>query len=171
MLKKALAAGLLAILAIFAIPTAASAASYGGNGSGGGTIVVVEGQQGSITFYGFQPGEVTYASGPDGVIFESASLVAGPDGSVTYRVTGSKVGSFTITVTGASNISTGVVTTVPADSSGGSGSGSGSNANGTLPNTGLQTPTLVVWGASGVLVLGVALVLVLSVVRRNKNAA
>lgn len=169
MLKKAFAIGLLAVLAIFAVPTTASAASYGGNGSGGGTIVVVEGQQGSITFYGFQPGEITYASGPDGVIFESSSLVAGPDGSVTYRVTGSKIGSFTITVTGASNISTGVVTTVPADSSG--GSGSGSNANGTLPNTGLQTPTLVVWGASGVLVLGVALVLVLSVVRRNKNAA
>jgi len=167
MLKKALAAGLLAVLAIFAVPTTASAASYGDNGTGGATVVVSEGQQGSLTFCGFQPGETTYASAPDAVTFESASLVAGADGCVTYRVSATKAGSYTITVTGASNISTGVLTTTPVDSSG----DSNSNANGTLPNTGLQTPTLVVWGASGVLVLGVALVFVLSVVRRNKNAA
>lgn len=165
MLKKTLAVGLLAVLAIFAVPAAASAASYGDTGTNAGTVVVISGQSATLTFCGFQPGEKTIASAPDGVTF-GGNGIAGADGCVTYTATSAKAGSYTITVTGASNISTGILTVTPADSSG----GNGSNADGTLPNTGLETPMLIVWGAAGALALGVALVFVLNVVRRNKQS-
>ena len=172
MLKKSLAVGLLAVLAIFSVPTAANAAPYGDDGSGPGTVVITPGAPVSLAFSGFQPGEATVASAPDAVtlgaikVVTTASRPAAADGSVVYTASATQPGSYTITVTSATNISTGVLTVVPADS----GSGSGSNANGNLPNTGFETPMLIVWGASGALILGLALVFVLNVVRRNKRA-
>ena len=64
-LKKIFAAGLLAVLAVFTVPTAANAADYGSGGDNGGTIVVVPGQPVTLSFGGFQPGEPTTASAPD----------------------------------------------------------------------------------------------------------
>ncbi|MBF4633044.1 LPXTG cell wall anchor domain-containing protein [Agreia pratensis] len=174
MLKKSLAVGLLAVLAIFSVPTAANAAPYGDNGTGGGTVTVAPGAPATLSFSGFQPGEATVASAPDAVtlgaikVVSTAQRPAGANGAVTYTASATQPGSYTITVTSASAIATAVLTVLPADS--GSGSGSGSNANGSLPNTGFETPMLIVWGASGALILGLALVFVLNVVRRNKRA-
>ncbi|SKA82303.1 LPXTG-motif cell wall anchor domain-containing protein [Agreia bicolorata] len=174
MFKKVFAAGLLAALALFAVPAAANAADYGTGGDNGGTIVVVPGQPVALSFGGFQPGEPTTASAPDAVtlstlkVVASASKPAGPAGTVSYTASATQPGSYTITVASATNIATATFVIAPADS--GSGGGSGSNANGNLPNTGLETPMLIVWGASGALILGLALVFVLNVVRRNKKA-
>jgi LPXTG-motif cell wall-anchored protein len=174
MFKKSFAVGLLAVLAVFSVPTAANAAPYGDNGTGAGTVVVAPGAPASLTFGGFQPGEGTVASAPDAVtlgaikVVSTASRPAASDGTVVYTATATQPGSYTITVTSATNIATGVLTVAPADSSG--GTGSGANGNGSLPNTGFEAPMLIVWGASGALILGAALVFVLTVVRRNKQS-
>lgn len=174
MLKRTFAAGLLAVLALFAVPTAANAADYGSGGDNGGTTVVVPGQPVTLSFGGFQPGEPTTASAPDAVtlstlkVISSASKPAGPAGTVAYTVSATQPGSYTITVASATNIATSTFVVAPADS--GAGSGSGSNADGSLPNTGFETPMLIVWGAAGALILGAALVFVLTVVRRNKQS-
>lgn len=176
MFKKALAIGALAVLAIFSVPTAANAASYGDGGDNGATVVVAPGAPVTFSFGGFQPGEPTVASAPDAVtlsalkVVVTASKPAGPNGTVSYTASATQPGSYTITVSSASNVATGTLTVVPTDAAG-SGSGSGSGSNGALPNTGFETPMLIVWGAGGALVLGIALVFVLSVVRRNKSAA
>ncbi|CAD5991261.1 LPXTG cell wall anchor domain-containing protein [Agreia sp. COWG] len=175
MFKKALAVGALAVLAIFSVPTAANAASYGDGGDNNATVVATAGQAVTLSFGGFAAGETTVASAPDAVtlstlkVVKTASKPAGPNGAVSYTATATQPGSYTITVSSASNVATATFTVVPTDASGnvtGNGSGSGS-----LPNTGLETPMLIVWGAGGALVLGIALVFVLSVVRRNKSAA
>jgi hypothetical protein len=171
MLKKSLAVGLLAVLAIFSVPTAASAAPYGDDGTGAGTVVVTPGAPATLTFGGFLAGEATVASAPDAVtlgaikVVSTASRPAGANGTVSYTATATQPGSYTITVTSATNISTGVLTVAPADS----GTGSGTNADGGLPNTGFETPMLMVWGATGALILGGAMVFVMTVVRRNKK--
>jgi LPXTG-motif cell wall-anchored protein len=175
--KKFAAASLLAVLALFAVPTAANAAGYGDGGDNGGTTVALPGEPVTLSFGGFLPGEQTVASGPDAVtistlkVVSTASKPAGPQGTVSYTVSATQPGSYTITVSSASNIATSTFVVVPADSAAGTGSGSGSNSNGSLPNTGFETPMLIVWGATGALVLGAALVFVLTVVRRNKHAA
>jgi LPXTG-motif cell wall-anchored protein len=172
MFKKSFAVGLLAVLAVFSVPTAANAAPYGDEGTGAGTVVVTPGAPASLTFGGFQAGEATVASAPDAVtlgaikVVSTASRPAAADGTVVYTATATQPGSYTITVTSATNISTGVLTVAPADS----GSGSGANGNGSLPNTGFEAPMLIVWGASGALILGAAMVFVLTVVRRNKQS-
>ena len=175
MFKKIFATGLLAALALFAVPTAANAAPYGDGGPGdqnGGTGVVVAGEPVSFSLGGFQPGEPTTASAPDAVtlgslkVVATASRPAGASGSVSYTASATQPGSYTITVSSASNSAVFTLVVTPADSNGG---GSGSNADGSLPNTGFETPMLIVWGASGALILGLALVFVLNVVRRNKR--
>lgn len=177
MFKKFAAASLLAVLALFAVPTAANAAGYGSGGDNGGTTVALPGEPVTLSFGGFLPGEQTVASGPDAVtistlkVISTASKPAGPQGTVSYTVSATQPGSYTITVSSASNIATSTFVVAPADSGAGTGSGSGTNADGSLPNTGFETPMLIVWGATGALVLGAALVFVLTVVRRNKHAA
>lgn len=174
MFKKALAVGALAVLAIFSVPTAANAAPYGDGSGNAGTVVVAPGQPASLTFGGFAANEPTTASAPDAVtlgalkVVTTASKPANASGSVTYTATATQPGTYNVTVTGVSGqIRTGTFTIAPADS----GSGSGSNADGSLPNTGLETPMLIVWAAGGALALGIALVFVLTVVRRNKASA
>ena len=175
MLKKFFAVALLALLSIFAVPAVANAAGYGDNGQNAGTVVVAPGAPATLTFSGFAAGESTTASAPDAVtlgalkVVVTANKAAAADGSVSYTASATAPGSYTITVTGAGGaIRTGTLTVAPTDS--GSGSGSGSSADGSLPNTGLETPMLIVWGAAGALALGVALVFVLNVVRRNKQS-
>lgn len=174
MFKKIFATGLLAALALFAVPTAAQAADYGDGGPGtdnGDSAVVVAGQPVSFSLGGFLPGEPTTASAPDAVtlgalkVVQTASRPAGAAGTVTYTASATQPGSYTITVASATNVGVFTLVVVPADSAAGNGSGS----NGALPNTGLETPMLIVWGASGALILGLALVFVLNVVRRNKK--
>ena len=172
MFKKIFAAGLLAALALFAVPTAAQAADYGDGGPGtdnNDSAVIVAGQPVSFSLGGFLPGEPTTASAPDAVtlgslkVVTTASRPAGNTGTVTYTASATQPGSYTISVASATNVAVFTLVVVPADSASGNGS------NGGLPNTGLETPMLIVWGASGALILGLALVFVLNVVRRNKK--
>lgn len=170
MFKKILTGGLLATLALFALPATANAASYGDTGDGTGTsVTVAPGEVATFAFTGFQPGENTTASAPDAVtlgaikVVSSASRPAAADGSVKYSVSATEPGSYTITVSSASHIATGLLTIVPADGA----AKVGAKDTGSLPNTGAQVNTLVIWGASGVLLLGVALLFVLNVVRKN----
>jgi outer membrane protein len=179
MLKKTLAAGFIAALAIFTVPTTASAAPY--SDTGAGTAIVNPGELGSLTFCGFQPGESTTASAPDAVALATDNPIAGTDGCVTYTASATRAGSYTITVTSASSVSIGVLTITPVDSAAGNGtsaggsggstgagaSGSanadgsnaggshaaGSNGGGTLPNTGLAAPMLIGTGAAALAVL------------------
>jgi hypothetical protein len=176
MIKKFFAVALLALLSIFAVPTVANAAGYGDAGDNAGTVVAAPGEAVTFTFGGFDAFEQTVASAPDQVTLSSLKVVvtaskpADAAGTVQYTAKATAPGSYTITVTGTNGaIRTGVLTVAPTDS--GAGTGSGTNADGSLPNTGLQTPMLIVWGATGALVLGAALVFVLMVVRRNKAAA
>lgn len=173
MFKKIFTVGLLSALAVFAVPTMASAAEYGDGGDNGATIVVVPGQPAVLSFGGFLPGEPTTASAPDAVtlstlkVVASASKPAGPAGTVSYTASATQPGSYTITVASATNVAYATFTIAPTDAAGGTGSGGG--ADGGLPNTGFETPMLIVWAATGALLLGGAMVFVMTVVRRNKK--
>jgi hypothetical protein len=166
MAKKALVTILLAVLAIFALPTAANAAGYTAQGS---SATISAGGVATLTFSGFDAGESTTASAPDAVtlgavkVVSTASKNANSEGVVQYTASATKPGTYTITVVGASGkTAIGTLTVVPASA----GAGSGNN-DGALPNTGLETNMLVIWGAAGVLALGIALVSVLTIARRR----
>lgn len=169
MFKKALATGLLAVLAIFAVPTAANAYET----TDGSDVTIAPGQAVTLTFSGFDANEPTTASAPDAVTLGVVKVVttfsrpADSAGVVKYTASATQPGTYTITVTGVSGkVAVGTLTVAPTDS--GAGSGSGSGSNGALPNTGLETPMLIIWGAAGALALGIALTVVLTIVRRQK---
>lgn len=168
MFKKVLATGLLAVLAVFAVPAAANAYEIDGP-----AVTTTPGVAATLTFSGFDANEPTTASAPDAVtlgivkVVSTFSRAANGSGVVSYTATASTPGTYTVTVVGVSGkIGSAALTVVPADS--GAGSGSGSGSNGALPNTGLETPMLIIWGAAGALALGIALTVVLTIVRRQK---
>jgi hypothetical protein len=171
MMKKILATGLLAVLALFAVTAAANA--YETDGS---DVTVAPGAATTLSFSGFDAGESTTASAPDAVtlgvvkVLSQASKPANASGAVSYTASATQAGTYTITVVGASGkIATGTLTVTPVDS--GAGTGSGSGADGGLPNTGLEAPMLLIWGATGAVALGIALTVVLTIVRRQKASA
>ena len=47
----------------------------------------------------------------------------------------------------------------------------GASADKGLAQTGYEAPVLLIWGAAGALLLGVALIVVLSIVRRQRATA
>ncbi|WP_374947014.1 hypothetical protein [Agreia sp.] len=139
----------------------------------GSDVTTTPGTAVTMTFSGFGANEPTTASAPDAVtlgvvkVVSTFSRAANASGVVSYSVTASTPGTYTVTVTGVSGkVAVGTLTVVPADS--GAGSGSGADSNGALPNTGLETPMLIIWGAAGALALGIALTVVLTIVRRQK---
>lgn len=167
MFKKALATGLLAVLAVFAVPTTANAYEV----TDGPDVSVAPGVAVSLAFSGFDANEPTTASAPDAVtlgvvkVVTTASKPANASGVVTYSAAATQPGTYTITVTGVTGkVAVGTLTVAPTDS----GAGSGSGSNGGLPNTGLEAPMLIIWGAAGALALGIALTVVLTIVRRQK---
>ena len=164
MFKKVLATGLLAVLAVFAVPAAANAYE-----TDGPEVTVAPGVAVTLTFTGFDANEPTTASAPDAVtlgvvkVVTSLSRPADASGAVKYTASATQPGTYTITVTGLSGkVAIGTLTVAPTDS------GAGTGANGGLPNTGLQAPMLIIWGAAGALALGIALTVVLTIVRRQK---
>lgn len=196
MLKKTFAAIALAILAVFAVPAAASAvdayvpasnATVSGAAEPGGSVTV------GFAAGSFLPGEsVTYVVTGEGdftlsvfkVVRHSVDVTkaasASGASSVTVNLPADATGSYDVVATSASGIvGTASVTVAAADSadaatdtdaSATDASGSDASSDG-LPGTGYNAPMLVIWGAGGALLLGIALVVVLGIVRRKRSAA
>ena len=172
--KKLLAIAALALAVIFAVPTTAMAAGYvpPGNVSSSGGTVASPGQTKTIVF-------------ADGSFSASESVVVSVTGSPTATLgatsyTSSATGSLTITVTipttatatsvysiqavgaNSGNVGTYRLTVVVADTGAKSGG---------LAFTGGTVSMLIVWSAAGILTLGIALLLVMRVVRRQRAQA
>ena len=178
MVKKAFAVIALAILAIFAVPAAASAAGYVpadnvsvvGTVSAGGTVAVnfssgsfTGGEQVSFAVTG--SGTVTLSVFKAATVTLVKSATAGGAASVNVTLPVDATGSYTTTATGLSSgtVGTATLTVAAADS--------GSAVDEGLSGTGYDAPVLLIWGAAGALLLGIALIVVLGVVRRQRAKA
>lgn len=173
MFEKSLAAAALAVLAVFAVPAAANAAGYvpdsnvsvSGTVAPGGTVEVTftegsftPGEEVSFALTGENADSATLATFKAGVTSRSLVTTATDDGAVALDVTlpTDASGTFTTTATG---LTSGTVGTASL----------GSDSD--LASTGYNTPMLAIWAAAGALLLGVALVVVLGVVRRQRASA
>ena len=175
MARKVFAVIALAVLAVFAVPAAATAAGYVPGGSiivsgdveAGGTVTV------TFTDGSFEPGEdVSIACTGSGSAtlsaFKAATVTlvktASATGSVSVDVTlpADATGTYTVTATGLSSgtVGTAALTVTAVDS-----------GSGGLASTGYDAPVLLIWGAGGALLLGIALVVVLTIVRRQRATA
>lgn len=180
MFEKSLAAAALAVLAVFAVPAAANAVGHvpQANIAVSGAVVPDSSVVVAFTAGSFVPGEdVSFTlAGEDRAdlallksVVTSQSLVktAANDGSVALDVTvpATATGTFTATATGLASgtVGTASLTVGAADS--------GAATDGDLAATGYTTPMLAIWGGSGALLLGVALIVVLGVVRRQRAHA
>lgn len=177
MARKTFAVIALAILAVFAVPAAANAAGYvpannvsvSGEAVAGGTVTVTF-AEGSFT-----PGEdVSFAVTGSGTAtlsaFKAATVTlvktASATGAASVNVTlpADATGTYTVTATGLTSgtVGTAAITVTAVDA----GTGS-ANTGGGLASTGYDAPVLLIWGAGGALLLGIALVVVLTIVRRQ----
>lgn len=164
MARKLLAAALLALSAVFAVPAVANAAGY--TGQGPGTVTVRVGEAVDLIFTNLPPNTPSTASADDAVSLSvlkatTASKPTDAAGSVTYTASASRPGTYTITVTAGSTVATATLTVLPADTAEGAD----------LPSTGYEIPMLAVWGGVGAIVLGIAFIAVLATVRRNRASA
>ena len=181
MAKKTLAVIALAVLAVFAVPAAANAAGYVPDGNivvsgtpAPGATVVVDFTDGSFT-----PGEdVSFAVTGSGTATLSIvkagtativkSATSAGAAAVNVVLPAGATGSYTTTATGLTSGTVGTATlTVATADSGATATGTGTG----LASTGYNTPVLLIWAAAGALLLGIALVVVLSFVRRRRVAA
>jgi len=184
MFKKSLAAAALAVLAVFAVPAAANAAGYvpegnitvSGEITAGSTVTVAftegsftPGEDVSFTLTGENAAGATLASFRSVVNSQSLVKTATGSGAVALAVTlpTDASGTYTTTATGLTSgtVGTASLTVGAADS------GSAATVNGGLASTGYNAPMLAIWAAAGALLLGVALVVVLGVVRRQRATA
>jgi hypothetical protein len=172
--KKSYAAIVIAIAAVFAMPLAANAADQYVPDS---QITVTDstpapGQPTTVNFTAgaFTGGEdVTGAVTGNGTaslsVVKAATVsltkAASSAGAVSFVVTVPKgaTGTYTLTATGVTSgmVGTAALTVTAAD--------------GSLAATGADFPFLMVWTAGGARLLGVALLLVLTVVRRQRAAS
>lgn len=186
MFKKSFAAIALAVLAVIAVPTAANAAGYVpvGNISVSGAVIPGGAVTVAFTDGSFTPGEsVSFTlSGENAsgatlavvkAVVDTSSLVktASASGAVALDVTlpTNASGTYTTTATGLTSgtVGTASLTVASADAT---PAGSGSSAGG-LASTGYDAPMLAIWAAAGALLLGVALMVALTVVRRQRANA
>jgi len=173
MLKKALAVLFLSVFALFMGPVAANASGYvpEGNVTVNGTptpsgAITVDFSAGS-----FDPFEnVDFAfTGEGGATIAMVKLAvqtvhftkkAAADGSVSFSVTlpTGATGTYNATATGATsgNVGTAAVTVAPEDSGG-------------IPLTGEDFSIVIVWAAGGALLLGIALLTVMSIARKQRT--
>ena len=188
MFKKSFAAIALAVLAVFAVPAAANAAGYVPDGnivvSGdiepGATVTVAftagsftPGEPVSFTLTGENAAGATLATFKSVVNSQSLVKTATGTGAVALDVTlpTNASGTYTTTATGLTSgtVGTASLTVAAADSA--TGAGTGTSVGGGLASTGYNAPMLAIWGGAGALLLGVALVVVLGVVRRQRATA
>ena len=183
MFKKTLAAIVLSLVAVVAIPTAANAAGYvpsgdvsvSGSATPGGTDTVSFGA-GSFTGSENVSFSVTGNGTPTLSTFRAATVTltkqASASGAVSVNVTlpTNASGTYTLTATGltSGNVGTASITVSPADSAVG---GSSSNSGNGLADTGSTVPMLLIWGAAGAIILGFALFFVRGLVRRQRARA
>lgn len=175
-LKKIFAASALVVVAVFAAPVAANAAGYvpasdvvvSGPVTPGGTATVgfkagsfAGGETVSFSVTG--SGAATLAAVTTTV---TATKVATASGSVSEKVTlpVGATGTYSLTATGltSGNVATAALTVVPADA------GAASSGSGSLAFTGSTVSMLAVWGAAGAVALGIAFMVVLALVRRQR---
>ena len=187
MIKKAFAVVALAALALFAVPTAATAAGYVAADNITVSGSATPGSEQTVDFAdgSFNAGEtVTFAVSGAGFATSTVTLTgtANAQGGITFKFTlpANASGSYSRTATGVTsgNVGSATITVVPADAGSAEGTDDGlastGNAAGTddgLASTGYDAPVLLIWAAAGALLLGIALVLVLGVVRRQKATA
>ncbi len=171
MLKKTFAIIAVAFVAVFTAPLAANAAGYvpsssvtvSGSVTPGGTVTVsfASGSFAANESVGFS---VTGNGTATLSMFRAATVtttkVASATGAVSVNVTlpANASGTYTLTATGVTsgNIGTASLTVVPAD------------AGRSLARTGSTLPMLLIWTAGGAGVLGIALFVVLGLVRRQR---
>jgi hypothetical protein len=159
MFKKSFAAIALAVLAVIAVPTAANANGYApatnitvtGDVAPGGIVVVnfanntfIAGESVSFTLTGENATGATLASFKAVVNSQSLVKTASGEGAVALDVTlpTNASGTYTTTATGL-----------------------------TSGTVGYDAPMLAIWAAAGALLLGIALMVVLTVVRRQRANA
>lgn len=180
MIKKVLAGMAIAAAALFVAPAAAQAYIPTGDITGPATIAA--GGSGTFSFNGFDANEsVSFTlTGENGAgaslasvvsAVSSANIVKAADASgaasVTVTLPSNATGAYTLTGTGGSSAAIGSIVFSAGSSTGGSASG---GSTGGLPNTGATIPTLGLWAGGGLLALGAAFVIVLTIVRRQKTS-
>ncbi|MCU1636793.1 MAG: Sortase sorted surface protein [Cryobacterium sp.] len=186
MAKKAFAAIALAILATVAVPAAAFAAEgdYVPASSVSAPATVEPGEAVPVSFAaGSFVGDVTYTVTGEGpitlaivkaaVVTESLTKPVASDGSssITVEVPADAAGSYQVVARdSAGTVGTATFAVIAPDSGTAAGSGSGSS-DGDLASTGYNAPMLAIWAAGGALLLGIALVVVLGIVRRQRATA
>jgi LPXTG-motif cell wall-anchored protein len=144
---------------------------------------VTVGPGGTVTvpFTGFAPNEnVSFTlTGESAASATLASVVAAVETSPALVKAANAEGAVSVTVTLPSNASGSYTLTATGLGSGAvanafitvTSGGGGTGATGGLPNTGAMDPALGLWAGGGLLALGAAFVVVLTVVRRQKASA
>lgn len=186
MIKKSLAAASLAILAVFAVVPAANAVSYvpsapdstvSANGTAGGTSTVAfgagsfaNGESVTFTLTGATSATLTvFKAAMNSSLTKAASATGGA--SVAVALPSNASGSYTLTGNGATASVSSVITVTAADG-GLANTGKAPAATGkSLASTGYNVPMLIVWAAAGILLLGIALAVVRTTVRRHRVGA
>jgi hypothetical protein len=189
MFKKSVAAIALAVLAVIAVPTAANAAGYApstnitvtGDVAPGGIVVVnfanntfIAGESVSFTLTGENATGATLATFKAVVNSKSLVKTATGEGAVALDVTlpTNASGTYTTTATGLTSGTVGTASLTIASADGAAGTGTGTDAStGGLASTGYDAPMLAIWAAAGALMLGIALMVALTVVRRQRANA
>ena len=174
MFKKISAVVILAAASLFVVPLAANAATYVPANQGGSAMVTVT--PGAPASIGFTAGAfvadetvtVTVTGTPDatlGVVKASVSKTYAATGtgalkftvSIPTTATASSVYGITATGLKSGRIGVSTITVAPKDAA----------AKG-LAFTGGTLPVMLIWGGAGILILGIALLVVFSVVRRQR---
>jgi len=187
MFKKILIGATIAMAAAIAVPTAANAAGYvpassvtvTGSTTAGGTTVV------DFAAGSFAPNEtvdfgvsgatpVTLAAvGSQTIVTTTETKMADASGATSIRVTfpSNATGSYVLTAVGetSGNVATATFTVSAGAVTSSTGTVAATSSTGGLAFTGSTVPMALVWGASGALGLGIALVAVMSVVRRQRE--
>ena len=182
MAKKTLAALALAFMAVFAVPVAAQAAGYVPASDVVVSGTVTPGSPVTVSFEsGFTPGEsVSFSVTGEGTatlaVVKAATVsltkTATAEGAASVVVTppANATGTYTVTATGLTSGTVGTAALTVAAADAGAGSTGGSTDDG-LASTGANVSGVVIWGAVGVLILGAALVAVMTIVRRQRSNA
>lgn len=185
MVKKSFAVIALAILAVFVVPAAANAAGYvpddnstvSGDATAGGTSAVAfadgsftGSEQVSFAVSGSGTATLTVVKAATATLAKAASAAGAVNVNVTLPA--AATGSYNVTATGLTSgtVGTATITVVAADGLANTGDKL-ANTGDKLASTGYEAPVLLIWSAAGALLLGVALVIVLTIVRRKRANA